>query len=496
MKKKVISVLLAVSMLATLVAGCGEKETQNDVKQESSVAESETTDAASEEKDAEPVEKPVLTYYILDSALTGLDLVEEKFNEMLEGRLDATVDFICHGSLNEKINMMTTAGEEFDLMFSASWMNPNYTVLAKKGALVELSDLVEQYGSAIKEVVPQDILDSAKVDGGMYAIPNYQTSVKEYNLVMSQELVDKYDLDLEAFEGSVDDGTFVEKLEAVLEVIKQNEPDLIPLNNKNMDCPIIGNVEPLSMVTQNVILDTVTGELIPLTEHTKEYARVLCDWYDKGYIREDIATITDDSADVKAGRYAVNVATDAREGNKVNFASTYGIQGEVACVAMSERYSFMNHTHSAMTAISATSKHPELAMQLINLLFEDAELYNTVLWGVEGTHWTMNDDGTIKQTEAGKGYSIPGWRTAGSTYSTYVLEGNDPNLPQMEKDYMASSRQSDLNGFIFDSTNVSAEIANISTVGKEFSHITNGSCGLVKFDEEFAKFEKALEAAG
>ena len=302
MRKKVLAALLTVSMVASILSGCGAKDTQTESKQESSATTSKTEVKEDKKEETKPVEKPVLTWYILDNAPADLDRVEEKVNEMLEGKLDATVDFICPGNLSEKINMMTTAGEEFDLMFCARWTNPNYVTLAKKGALVDLTDLVAQYGSAITEVVPEAVLDGMLVDGGLYGIPNYQTSVRENQIVMSKELADKYEFDLDGLKGSVADGTFKEKMEVILETIKQNEPDLIPLNHQNLGSVLHSCYEVLQQTSSTSALEIATGEIVPLTECMKAYAEVFCDWYDKGYIREDIATVTDHSGDVKAGR--------------------------------------------------------------------------------------------------------------------------------------------------------------------------------------------------
>lgn len=479
-----------------MLAGCGEKEVQTDNKQESSVVKSEADDKEAEKNNAKPVEKPVLTWYILDNAPAGMDIVEAKVNEMLEGKLDATVDFVCPGNLNEKINMMATAGEEFDLLFSASWMNPNYLTLSRKGALVELSDLLEQYGSAIKETVPQEILDGVMVDGGLYAIPNYQSNVRDNQLVMDKGLAEQYGLDLDSLKGSGWDGTFRDKMEVVLETIKQKDPAIIPLDHSNWATMLLSDIEQVSGASTMIGVDIKSGEIIPMTEFRKEWAEVACDWYDKGYIREDVATVTDHSADVKAGRYAVHFATDKREGNRVNFATTYGIQGEVVNVDLMERYVMNGATMSSMTAISATSKNSDLAIQLINILFEDPEIYNTILWGVEGIHWNLNDDGTIKRTEEGKNYAVDGWRVAGSTYNTLVVEGNNPELPKLEKEYGQNVKTSILSGWNFDDANVTVEMANVKTVNKEYAHLFNGSCGMENFEAEWAKYEKALDAAG
>lgn len=496
--KKVVAMALSMAMLAGMLTGCGEKPS-SEVSKESSVSKQESeTQSVEVEKSEETVEKPVITWYIRGKEQADMDLVEAEINKMLEGRLDATVDFIFPASLNETINMMTTAGEEFDLAFGADWLNPSYPSLATKGALLDITDLLDEYGSAIKATIPEDVLEATKINGGLYAVPNYQTSVSDPQFLISKELVDKYNIDLDSLKGSALDGTAPEKVGAILETIKQNEPDKFPFyitNTGTMYAFVASGLEELAQLGSWAALDKETGEIVSYLDYYEEICRLACEWYDKGYIRKDIATVSDQSGDLKAGRYAAFVASDAREGNVVTYGSTYGIEGEVAYVGLAAPYANANHPQAALTIFSRTSKHPELAMQLVNLMYEDEKLHNTFLWGIEGTHWTMNADGTIKRTEAGQGYSIAGW-LCGNTYGAYVEEGNDPSLPQKEKDYMASAQASILNGFIFDNTNVVVEQTNCATVKKEFSHLYNGTCGLKNFDKEWARFEDAMKAAG
>lgn len=491
--KNIVAMVMALVMLIGLLAGCNQEKPQETNKPAETQKPQETT--PKQDDPVEPAEKVKLTWYMYGTEPADMDVVEAEINKMLEGRLNATVEFIFPANLIESVNMMTTSGEAFDLAYYADWFNPNYPTLASKGALLDLSDLLDQYGPAVKEIVPEGVLDACKIQGGLYAIPNYQTSVYDPQFVMSQELVDKYNIDIDSLKGAALDGTAVEKVSAIFETIKQNEPDKFPFYMTSTVAFVHGNIEELGGASSMAAIDRKTGEVLNYFDYMKEVARVACEWYAKGYIREDVMTVSDQSGDIKAGRFAGFVASDAREGSVINYGSSYGIEGEVAYVGLGTPYANANHPQSALTVISRTSEHPVEAMQLVNLMFEDVKLFNTLIWGVEGTHWTMNADGTIKRTEAGKNYSIQAW-TCGNTYSAYVEEGSDPNLPQLEMDYMAAAQPSLLNGFIFDNTNVSAELANCTAVRKEFGHLMKGACSLDDFESEWTRYKDAMYAAG
>ena len=52
--------------------------------------------------------------------------------------------------------------------------------------------------------------------------------------------------------------------------------------------------------------------------------------------------------------------------------------------------------------ISSTSTHPEKAMQVLNLIWEDPELSNTLAYGVEGVDYVIDENGHSNPTGEGK----------------------------------------------------------------------------------------------
>ena len=46
----------------------------------------------------------------------------------------------------------------------------------------------------------------------------------------------------------------------------------------------------------------------------------------------------------------------------------------------------------AINAISITSKHPEKAVELLNLIWKNRDLSNLLAYGIEGIHYTVNEE--------------------------------------------------------------------------------------------------------
>ena len=57
-----------------------------------------------------------------------------------------------------------------DILFTSSWAF-DYVQNARKGAFMELDELIESHGKGIKDAIDPAFLEGSKVDGHNYAIP-------------------------------------------------------------------------------------------------------------------------------------------------------------------------------------------------------------------------------------------------------------------------------------------------------------------------------------
>ena len=51
---------------------------------------------------------------------------------------------------------------------------------------------------------------------------------------------------------------------------------------------------------------------------------------------------------------------------------------------------------AAMNAVSSSSKNPEAAIRMIDVMNTDKEIFNMLNFGIEGTNYTM-EDGFVKE---------------------------------------------------------------------------------------------------
>ena len=214
---------------------------------------------------------------------------------------------------------MSTSGEKYDLALTGSWLNPLDDNVSR-GGFMELDELIDKYGSAIKEKVDERAWDAAKYDGKIMAIPSQNAYAASKSYVFKKELVDKYNIDYKNIHT-------LEDLESFLKIVKENEPNIIPaFASQNRDIP--GSENPdLTGVCAGIGWDEVNQKLTYKYQDpvTIEKYRKVNEYYKKGYIAKDAAIKSDYMSEVKTGNYGVvsNPGIYTEDGSKSTNAYGY-----------------------------------------------------------------------------------------------------------------------------------------------------------------------------
>ncbi|MCD9024872.1 ABC transporter substrate-binding protein [Cohnella silvisoli] len=500
-KRKPMFLLLSALLMMTMVtAACTKKEEAKPSASESSSPQKSAgaSEQASEPSALEPVE---LTYYFPGTPQRDLALVEAEMNKILKEKINATIklNLLDWGSFEQKMNVMSGAGDSFDLMFTAPWIN-NYYQNVAKGALLPLDDLLDQYAPKTKAAVPQSVWDSTKINGKIYGSINWQIVAMPYGVSIRKDLADKYKLDLSQM-------TKYEQLEPFFEQIVQNDKGVTPMSFQN-------NYDNFTVQAPYFGMDTIGEDASPgwyylnkpevkvvnqyATPEFKQFIDLMYQWNQKGYIRKDASSITDTTSDFKAGKYAANVGFPVKPGAEGELKTRYGF--EFVTKAFSQPLITTGRAIATMTGISKTSKNPERAMMFIELINSDKDLYNLLCHGIEGKHYvfTNKDKGVIGLPEGVKpeevGYT-PGtdWMFGNQFNGFYASEadvGNWDKTIELNNQAVSSS----LLGFNFNPDPVKTELTQTASVTKQYlSALTTGT---VDPNKVLPTFLDKLKAAG
>lgn len=432
--KKTVGCLLCAGLLVSF-SGCGDRTNK-----------------------AQKEEVPTLSWYVPGDAQSAAKDVVDKVNELLVPKIGAKIDlqFVDIGAYSERMKMNMASRKEMDLVFTG-WVNPLVTG-TNNGSYVNLTDYLPKLAPELWEEMPEYVWEFAKVDGNIYAVPNQQIYALPPAMEIDKKIVEKYK---DRFDfNSV---KCMEDWEPLLKLIKENEPDMIPYRLNFLE----------TMWTYGKYEEVTTGFWMSVTdpEHkvVSKYEipeviqcyKTLTDWRNKGYIRVDLESSGDDTADYNAGMFAlstqlykpgVELMVKNRTGRDVELFTFYD-----------RAFMQKNGASQTMTAVSATSKHIEECIKFLNVINTDREIYNLICHGIKDKNYTVALDGKIT-INAESGYNPNADWKFGNTFNADVIEGQPDNVHEETQRINNESAKSPLIGFTFDQTSVKTEVSNISSI--------------------------------
>jgi len=493
--------LLAGLALVLIVSGCGNGNNNGGTTPPPGEPPSNSTNepAPGDSTDASKLEPVELAWYVMGTQQKDIEEVEAAVNDYLKDKINATlkIKFIEWSSFDQKLNAMTATGENFDLVFTASFVN-NYVTNAGKGAFMPLNDLVEQYGPHIKEKFNQ-YLGPASIDGTLYAIPyNISAMAQQRGINVSKELADKYGFDPNGIKQLSD-------FEPLYEQIVQNEPGIIPLGMDNSQrsyqamytLPFQFIDNKLTGAVRNGD-DTFTVVNQYATPEFKAYVDKMRDWSKRGFINKDAVSLKDSDTPLKAGKFA-GIVDNKAPGWDVSFKTNYGF--DIYQVATTEPEITTSGIFISMTAISKTSKNPERAMMLIDLVNSDPHLLNLLSYGIEGKHYEVVDDANdikiVKRpdgiTAETNGYDLSGggW-VFGDPWMLYDYSPDRVEQVAAQKAFVENAKQSPLVGFVFNPEPVKTQVASVTAIFDQYMpELGSGTSTEAKLDEFLDKLNKS-----
>lgn len=496
-KSRMATTAFAVMMVASLATTACSKNNSNEEASgspaETSSASASGSASASPEASPSPSQSldPVeLSIYYPGTEQKDVGLVEAELDKLLKDKINATIKIhaVGWGDWSQKINLMVASGEPFDLMFTAGW--DNFSGNVAKGAFTDVTSLIDQYAPDAKASLDPLLLSGTAVNGKNYAVPVQKEMAEEFGIVLNKDLVDKYQFDISSIKTIAD-------LEPMLQKIKENEPNVTPMwggkNNLSLTpYEQIGNGAVPGVVKEDgstTVLDQ--WETPEMTDLLKLYKS----WNQKGYFQKDPATQKDAGPSNKAGTIFAQWQ-QLTPGKDKTLSQQWG--HPVVQVVLTKVYTTSNDLNGAMTAISRTSKNPERAMMLINLLYTDPQILNTLVYGVEGKHYVKTGDNIIDLppgvASGQSGYTPGNNYMFGNQFLNYLWTTEDPQKWEQYKQFNESATPSPLIGFSYDSEPVKNEEAAIVNIYN--SYIDGLSTGVMDYEKALPEFIDKMKKAG
>ena len=492
MKKKALALVLSVAMMATMLSACGGNSGTSSTDT-SSKTESSSTETASSTDTAAPAEDELAEHVTIKWYLEGSNVSDDTevmaaVNEYLGEKLNMTLEPIwgTWGDFDEGASLSLQSGDDVDIYFTCSWTTNEYSQYAKDGYYVRLDDpennLLEKYAPDLLGLIPDVLVDGANVEGasgfGVYAVPGYKDIANQYCWDVNVTLLEKYGYTIK----DIEDRTFFE-FGDILETVKQGEGanffPLLPETSVLERC-----VNRVAAVDDNGLLSYYFNPENPseplakygnvfvnkfATEEFKAYADQMREYYQKGYIDPECANSQTSTETRKAHQLEASYLIGCQSyayGYEAQASQERGV--EVQFVPCEDPYIDTISSRGAMMAISTASKNPERAMMFLNLLNTDPYLMTLLEYGVEGVHYTLNDDGCVVFTDKRADYTP--WRNGmGNITILPPQEGEGVGYVERFKEYYGSSHMLPTTGFTFDTDPVETEVAACKSIVEEYS---------------------------
>lgn len=442
-------------------------------------------------KDKSEGDIPTIVWYIskpIDN-MTSYDVVMSEANKIIEKEIGARLEFkmIEYGAYDEKLNVLCASGDEFDICYIAD--TAKFQQYAKSGAFLPVDDLLKEYGQDI--LAKQDAIsaDFSKFEGKQYAVDNCGAYSVAQSWVFRKDLVDKYNFDYKNVK-SIDD------LESYLKLIKENEHGIIPMFHQL--CDFVSQDRIYSSV-EGIMFDENEEEFILRLDIPEEleFLRKKSEFYKKGYIASD-AISREGASERNSGKYAVfsNGGYYSEDGSKAT--AMFGFP----CVE-----TFIGNTVIApklcdRNAISSTSKNPEKAMQLLNLIWKDENLLNLLAYGVEGINYTVNEERTKEigqksiDVQSGNKQTWAIWHNwLGNLWAQWDSQWNRKEALEQIKNTNENAVLSKTIGFSFNTEPVKAEAAKVNAAAEEVGPVLEAGC-MDDFDSYVASAREKMMGAG
>lgn len=535
MKKRTICLLLAMIMVLSIVlAGCSKTaETPAADETPATTEPAETTDNTETPEAPEETAEPALEQKSIQLMITGAgkqansDKVWAAFNEQLQQYVpNTTVEFIDvpFEEYSEKFSQVLASGEGVDLAWTGWLINKPQNIA--DGNLMPLDDLLAEYGQGIVDILGENVVEIHRNadDGKLYYLPSWQGLVGDRRgwLVVTEiaELAgdtwiedteaalnkwrNNYSEGTEAFQAVLDQAT--KYLAAAKEAgklgagINTGRVFGWSMYNGTRSNPGVGGSE-IGIPFEDNTFTVIDGVA---SEHYKLYAKTMADWYKEGYIRSDIMSvdtstltmpkngeITDTTYVFSCDPYLTEADQDAATAD-AGMDMTYLPVEENASLILGGDTSY---------AIPYCADEPERAMMVLNAIYSQPDLYNTLIYGIEGEDYTKNADGTITTSYVGASptaddsYGIQRW-IIGSCKNALINNGTDPNYYADLEALEETARVNPFLNFTFDRTNVEGICASILNVYYEYGpQIDNGVAG-DNWEELYNNYMAARKDAG
>ncbi len=294
-----------------------------------------------------------------------------------------------------------------------------YKEYIDKEWIMRIDDELTSGSKKLKDYVSDVFMESIRIDGATYAVPNNRTIGEYTYMLVNKELLAKYYYDISSITNLVD-------CEEFLSDIVRFEPDVVPIDG----APELYNVFYWDIDPETLAVDSNKFSIIGTTYSTNATLGTQLQFTSlfasKKAFREQLLS---NKLYEELGYFKSNVADDAKCAIKIvkggaELEKVYGETYEM--VVLQSPHADTATLFESMFAVGGYSDETSRAMEVITYFNTNSELRNLLQYGIENVNYTLDANGQVVYTDSNK-YWMDINKT-GNTFIAHTLAGTDPEV--------------------------------------------------------------------
>lgn len=501
-KKKLTSLILAACLTLTTLTGCGSSSndapatdtTANTSAVNSSDSSGSTASAdISAALDALPaaigegtitatpemyantdLSNPyTVNMYLIGDTPNDWDRVLELTNKYLEPfNTQLAVTFMSWSDYQTMYSLVLAGGEQVDLIFTAPWCYM-YSEAPKGSFYVLTDDFIADNMPLANKYQDKESWDETTISGQTVAVPANQAQAMGKIVAIRQDIAEKYGInELKSWEDYMNYMQTVAKNETpesgiYAEAASGDNNELWDVYRQQYDTFLALDSDYLDMIYEyNGSIPSQDDIKIAYdTDYFRSYAHDMKTLADAGcWSRSALnETVTDDDA-----FGALQGASIAWNGSVFTYMEQAEQTEGVECMAYdltTDHFVGCEAFSNNDMAIAAGSKNPERAAMVLDLIKFDTYLNRLLILGIEGEHYSLDDEGYYTELEKSADYA------AFAISASWAIKNGDLNeagVSEREKKITNAWAERVENNptitFVFDDTSVSSYTASVKMV--------------------------------
>lgn len=503
MKKKVLSIIMAIAMVATLFAGCGDKNvsTSTSVKTETKTS-TEAVKAGTVESTVDLSSLPeamgkgvkiaadpafysetdlskayTVNMYLIGDTPNDWDKVLGLVNDYLKPyNTELAVTFMSWSDYQTMYSLTLAGGADVDIIFTAPWCYM-YTEAAKGSFYTLDADFVSKYMPLTNKYQAKESWDETTIAGKTVAVPSNTMDANGKIVAIRKDIADKLGVgELKSWEDYKNYLLTVAEKETPVSGVYAiasagDNKELWDVYRQQYDTFYALESDWLTLIYQ------YTGKAPSADEisftYEKDFFKEYC--YDMKTLADAGAwsrgaltnTITDD--DSFGNLQGASIAWNSSVFTYIKQAEqTAGVECAAYFLTPGHLISAEAYSNNDM-AIAAGSKNPERAAMVLDLIKCDTYLNHLLLLGIENEHYTITEDGYYTETDKAADYADLSISASWAIKNGDVKKaGDDPRAIAVGDEEAPYKTACPTVAFVFDNEKVTSEIAAVDSILTEY----------------------------